>query len=77
MDITLANLPADERKVHFGLSYSEWRTGHEVQQYIMHYLNKLYSESTVTRRIRELRAHGIEIEMRRRKDSTAYEYRLV
>lgn len=69
-------LPPHQMTVYRAMSTARWRTGYEVQARIIDGSGIYTSESSVTRRIREIREKGVPVEMRRRHNSTAFEYRL-
>lgn len=61
------------------LSVSGWLAAYEVRDQIIRSHGILFSESGITARIRDLRKphHGAhEVQCRKRKGSTAWEYRL-
>ena len=62
-----------------GAKYGGWFTSPELQHYVKHVTGRLYSDSTITARIRDLRKPqygGHVIDARKRKSSRSYEYRL-
>lgn len=69
-------LPPHQMTVYRAMSTARWRAGYEVQARIIDSTGIYTSESSVTRRIREIREKGVPVEMRRRPNSTAYEYRI-
>ncbi len=72
---SITALRAVRRVLRDARAENEWLTGFEVQQRVESGWGELYSESTITRRIREAR-DWFDVAKRKRTDSRAWEYQI-